>query len=147
MQSTTQNSCIEVSQPQNLYHINWNVMAKRIECPANLTRVTGCKLNSQGLPQADPTAVDQASASGKGLLVGLHDHHDAGLLPPDLRLARATVTGADSTLQAVLHLRRERQPAGGYHAAQDALVAVRSRGRREQPVSWMPSDGSPPGRT
>ena len=39
--------------------------AKRIECPANLTRVTGCKLNSQGLPAADPTAIDMAPPSGK----------------------------------------------------------------------------------
>ena len=70
VQSATQNSCIESNQTQNLYHLNWNVMAKRIECPANLTRVTGCKLNSQGLPAADPTAVDSASASGKGFSSG-----------------------------------------------------------------------------
>ena len=62
-QSTSQGSCIEANQPQNLYHMNWNVMAKRVECPTNLTRVTGCKLGSQGLPQADPTAKDQASAT------------------------------------------------------------------------------------
>jgi hypothetical protein len=70
IQSTTQTSCIETNQPQNLYHINWNVMAKRIECPTNLTRVTGCQLTGQGLPQADPTAVDSASASGKGFSSG-----------------------------------------------------------------------------
>ena len=61
VQSSTQVSCEETSQVQNLYHLNWNVMAKRIECPANLTRVTGCKLNSQGLPAADPTAIDMTS--------------------------------------------------------------------------------------
>ena len=70
VQSTTQNSCEEVSQPQNLYHINWNVMVKRVECPANLTRVTGCKLNPQGLPAPDPTAVDMTSAAGKGFSSG-----------------------------------------------------------------------------
>lgn len=69
-QSTSQTSCVEANQPQNLYHMNWNVMAKRVECPTNLTRVTGCKLNSQGLPQPDPTAVDSASASGKGFSSG-----------------------------------------------------------------------------
>jgi hypothetical protein len=70
VQSTSQGSCIETNQPGSLYHMNWNVMAKRIECPANLTRVTGCKLNSQNLPQADPTAVDANSASGKGFASG-----------------------------------------------------------------------------
>jgi hypothetical protein len=64
VQSASQTSCIEANQPANLYHMNWNVLAKRIECPANLTRVTGCKLGSQGLPQADPNAKDQASATG-----------------------------------------------------------------------------------
>jgi hypothetical protein len=69
VQSASQGSCIETNQPGNLYHLNWNVRAKRIECPANLTRVTGCKLNSQGLPQADPTAKDAASASS-GYMTG-----------------------------------------------------------------------------
>jgi hypothetical protein len=63
-QSTSQTSCVEANQPANLYHLNWNVRVKRVECPANLTRVTGCKLNSQGLPAADPAAKDVASASG-----------------------------------------------------------------------------------
>jgi len=69
-QSTTQNACIESNEPETLYHMNWNVMAKRVECPTNLTRVTGCKLNNQNLPQPDPTAVDQASASSKGFMSG-----------------------------------------------------------------------------
>jgi hypothetical protein len=62
-QSESQTSCIETNQPDSLYHMNWNVMAKRVECPTNLTRVTGCKLGSQGLPMADPTAKDAASAT------------------------------------------------------------------------------------
>jgi len=70
IQSTTRVSCEETNQPQNFYHMNWNVLAKRIECPTNLTRVTGCKLNSQGLPAADPTAIDTSSASGKGFSSG-----------------------------------------------------------------------------
>lgn len=63
-QSTSQTSCIEANQPANLYHLNWNVRVKRVECPTNLTRVTGCKLNSQNLPKADPNAKDASTASG-----------------------------------------------------------------------------------
>jgi hypothetical protein len=59
VQSASQTSCIEANQPENLYHMNWNVSVKRVECPTNLTRVTGCKLASQSLPKADP-----ASTSG-----------------------------------------------------------------------------------
>ena len=71
LQSTSQGSCEETSQPQNFYHMNWNIVAKRIECPTSLTRVTGCKLGSQGLPAADPTAVDSNTAtSAKGFLSG-----------------------------------------------------------------------------
>jgi hypothetical protein len=68
-QSASQNSCIETNQPANLYHLNWNVRAERVECPVNLTRVTGCKLNNQGLPQPDPKAQDVASA-GSGFVTG-----------------------------------------------------------------------------
>jgi hypothetical protein len=63
VQSTSQVSCVEANQPGNLYHLNWNVLAKRVECPTNLTRVTGCKLVSQGLAQPDPNAKDAASAT------------------------------------------------------------------------------------
>ncbi len=63
IQATSQQSCIEANQPANLYHLNWNVRAERVECPVNLTRVTGCKLKSQGLPQPDPTAQTVATAS------------------------------------------------------------------------------------
>jgi hypothetical protein len=64
VQADSQTSCLEANQPENLYHLNWSVRAKRVECPVGLTRVTGCKLTSQGLPQADPAAKDAASASG-----------------------------------------------------------------------------------
>jgi hypothetical protein len=69
IQSTSQQSCIEANQPANLYHLNWKVRAERVECPVNLTRVTGCKLKSQGLPQPDPTAQDSSTA-GSGFLTG-----------------------------------------------------------------------------
>jgi hypothetical protein len=96
VQSTTQDSCEETNQPQNLYHLNWNVMAKRIECPANLTRVTGCKLNSQGLPAADPTAVDMSSAAGKGFSSGYTTTTMQDCCRPTCAY-KGNVTGADGT--------------------------------------------------
>jgi Glycosyl hydrolase family 45 len=68
-QAESQVSCVEANQPDSLYHMNWNVLARRVECPTNLTRVTGCKLGSQGLPAPDPTAKDAASA-GSGFSSG-----------------------------------------------------------------------------
>ncbi len=96
VQSSTQVSCEETSQPQNLYHLNWNVMAKRIECPANLTRVTGCKLNSQGLPAADPTAIDMTSASSKGFSSGYTTTTMQDCCRPTCAY-KGNVTGADAT--------------------------------------------------
>ena len=96
VQSATQVSCTESNQVQNLYHMNWNVMAKRIECPANLTRVTGCKLNSQGLPAADPTAVDMNSASGKGFMTGYTTTTMQDCCRPTCAY-KGNVTGADAT--------------------------------------------------
>ncbi len=61
-QSTTQGSCMESNFPDSHYHVNWNVLAKRVTCPANLTRVTGCKLNDQGLPAASPSVQDRTGA-------------------------------------------------------------------------------------
>jgi hypothetical protein len=71
--STTINSCIESNQVGTLYHQNWAVYAKRVECPENLTRVTGCKLAAEaGLAKVDAkvTSVDQAKAAG--FLSGYH---------------------------------------------------------------------------
>jgi hypothetical protein len=62
VETTTQNSCIESNLPDSHYHVNWNVLAKRVTCPANLTRVTGCKLNDQGLPAASPNVQDRTAA-------------------------------------------------------------------------------------
>ena len=96
VQSATQVSCEETSQVQNLYHLNWNVMAKRIECPANFTRVTGCKLNSQNLPAADPTAIDMSSASSKGFSSGYTTTTMQDCCRPTCAY-HGNVTGADST--------------------------------------------------
>ena len=68
-QSTSQASCIQSNDPSNHYHINWSVRAMRVECPTNLTRVTGCKLNAQGLPAPNPAAKDVATA-GSGFRSG-----------------------------------------------------------------------------
>jgi hypothetical protein len=61
--STTQTSCIEANSAQSLYHDNWNVKARQVECPAALTEVTGCKLNPGGNPQPDPNVQTAAQAS------------------------------------------------------------------------------------
>jgi hypothetical protein len=50
------------------YHLNWYIWAKRVECPAHLTEVTGCKLASQGLPQPDPSVATVAQAKAAGFL-------------------------------------------------------------------------------
>jgi hypothetical protein len=62
-QSTSQASCEQSNYVDSHYHINWSVRAMRVECPTNLTRVTGCKLSSQNLPQANPAAKDVGSAT------------------------------------------------------------------------------------
>jgi hypothetical protein len=47
------NSCIKANQPKSLHHANWSVYVRLVECPEALTRVTGCKLKNQGLPEVD----------------------------------------------------------------------------------------------
>ena len=84
VQQTTQTSCIETNLAQSLYHERWNVKAQKIECPQHLTEVTGCRLNSQGLPKADPTI---QTATQVLELERLRHDHDAGLLQAELRLA------------------------------------------------------------
>jgi hypothetical protein len=56
-------SCLASNAPTNYRHINWQVYAKKIECPTHLTHVTGCRLAPQGLPAASPnvTTSDQAA--------------------------------------------------------------------------------------
>jgi len=48
-----QRSCLKSNAPDSDYHLNWSVYAMKIECPAHLTEVTGCRLAPQGLPEAD----------------------------------------------------------------------------------------------
>ncbi|MGC4065224.1 MAG: hypothetical protein QM784_11370 [Polyangiaceae bacterium] len=66
MQEASIRSCIKSNDAKSLYHMNWLFWVKRVECPAHLTEVTGCKLASQGLPAPDPavTTVAQAKAAG-----------------------------------------------------------------------------------
>ncbi|MBV9945881.1 MAG: hypothetical protein JOZ69_03435, partial [Myxococcales bacterium] len=52
--SETTRSCEQANAPGTFYHLNWQVFVKKVECPAHLTDVTGCKLASQGLPAAAP---------------------------------------------------------------------------------------------
>jgi len=42
--------CLKSNTIDTFYHLNWSVYVMKVECPENLTRVTGCKLASQGLP-------------------------------------------------------------------------------------------------
>ena len=56
-------SCVKSNDAASYYHINWQVYAKRIECPAHLTQVTGCKLAPQGLPAADPDVTTPVQAA------------------------------------------------------------------------------------
>lgn len=61
--ATSRSSCIMANAPATLYHQNWQeVRAKRVECPENLTRVTGCRLRDQGLPKPDPNVTTAAQA-------------------------------------------------------------------------------------
>ena len=63
VQDTTQDSCIEANTDGSLYHENWNVKARQVECPAALTEVTGCKLNPGKNPAPDPTIQTGSQAS------------------------------------------------------------------------------------
>lgn len=45
----TRRSCIETNKAESLYHQNWQVRVKRVRCPENLTRVTGCRLVEEHL--------------------------------------------------------------------------------------------------
>lgn len=64
-------SCEESDAPATFYHLNWQVYAKKVECPAHLTEVTGCKLAPQGLPAAQPgVTAAQASADSSWRVYG-----------------------------------------------------------------------------
>lgn len=68
-QSVTENtrqSCIKSNMVNSLYHQNWDVMVKRVRCPDNLTRVTGCRLVEDNLPMPDPDVQNPDDASSDG---------------------------------------------------------------------------------
>jgi len=73
VQSDSRQSCLEANFIDRHYHMNWNVAVKRVECPEALTRVTGCQLGDQGLPDADPSVQTAAQAMQNGFLSG--DYH------------------------------------------------------------------------
>jgi hypothetical protein len=62
----TRNSCIQTNQLTSLYHQNWKVRAKRVRCPENLTRVTGCRLQEETLPLPLPAVQTPAQAGADG---------------------------------------------------------------------------------
>jgi hypothetical protein len=59
----SKNACIRANAPQSYYHLNWAVYAMKVECPENLTRVTGCRLAPQSLPEVDRTVTTPAQAA------------------------------------------------------------------------------------
>jgi hypothetical protein len=70
---TTRDSCIKSNQLDSLYHQNWAVYAKRVGCPENLTRVTGCKLGPEaGLAKVDASITTATQAQSAGFLSGYH---------------------------------------------------------------------------
>jgi hypothetical protein len=64
---TTRASCKEGNLLASAYHQNWTVRARRVECPTALTRVTGCRLASAGLPRADARVRTVAAADASFL--------------------------------------------------------------------------------
>lgn len=71
-------SCKASNDAANYTHINWQVYAKKIECPTHLTQVTGCKLAPQGLPAANPgvtTPIEAAADSTFKATAGNGSHY------------------------------------------------------------------------
>lgn len=56
-------SCLASNDASNYTHLNWQIYAKKIECPTHLTEVTGCKLGPQGLPSANANVTTPAAAA------------------------------------------------------------------------------------
>jgi hypothetical protein len=59
----TTRSCVASNDPATFYHLNWQVHAKKVECPAHLMEVTGCELAPEGLPAANPAVTTAAQAA------------------------------------------------------------------------------------
>jgi hypothetical protein len=66
----TRHSCKQTNQLESLYHQNWKVRAKRVQCPENLTRVTGCRLQEEHLPLPLPAVQTPAQAGANGTFTG-----------------------------------------------------------------------------
>ncbi len=62
----TRRSCIQTNKVESLYHQNWEVRAKRVQCPYNLTRVTGCRLLEDHLPMPLPKVQTPSDADANG---------------------------------------------------------------------------------
>jgi hypothetical protein len=62
----TRRSCIETNKIESLYHQNWEVIVKRVRCPENLTRVTGCRLKEPTLPLPYPKVQTPQDALANG---------------------------------------------------------------------------------
>lgn len=71
----TRNSCLQTNQLASLYHQNWKVRAKRVQCPENLTRVTGCRLHEETLPLPLPAVQTPAQAGANGTFTGPNDQY------------------------------------------------------------------------
>jgi len=61
--SQAESGCIKANSLDNFYHLNWSVYVMKVECPENLTRVTGCKLAPQGLPAVKKNVTTAAQAA------------------------------------------------------------------------------------
>lgn len=86
-------SCIQSNQPDELYHLNWEVYAKRVACPAAITQVTGCKL-VEDLPAPDP-AITAETALANGFVEGYHTTTMEDCAKPTCA-ARDWVTGSNA---------------------------------------------------
>lgn len=60
---TARTNCLKANSVGSFYHLNWSVYAMKVECPEHLTRVTGCKLQPQGLPAVKATVKTAADAA------------------------------------------------------------------------------------
>jgi hypothetical protein len=60
----SRSACIAANDvvKKTFYHLNWSVYAMKVECPENLTRVTGCKLSPQGLPKVKTNVTTASQA-------------------------------------------------------------------------------------
>jgi hypothetical protein len=73
VQTQTRRSCIQSNQAASYYHENWNVYAKRVNCPPHLTQVTGCKLaRDSKVDDPEPNVQTAAQAASAGFATGRH---------------------------------------------------------------------------